>query len=222
LVSGTTFDYAGRVDRLQDLMSDAGVDITLLSVGADLPYFTGYEAMPSERLTVLVVPVSGDSVLFVPDLEAPRVEPGEFEVRPWSETEDPVTLVAAMADPSRTAVGDHMWSVFLTRFLKEWSGAEWLPASELTRDLRMRKDEAEVDLLRRAAHAVDRVMARIPAEVRFSGRTEREVARDLADTHRRGGTRQRRVRHRRLRAQRSLTASSRWRPGHRGGRPGGL
>jgi Xaa-Pro aminopeptidase len=162
-------------------MSQSDVGVTLLSVGADLPYFTGYEAMPSERLTVFVVPASGEPILLVPDLEAPRVEPGEFEVRAWSETEDPVALAAAMSNSSRVAVGDQMWSVFLTRFLKEWTGAEWIPASELTRDLRMRKEDGEIDLLRRAAHAVDRVMARIPGAVSFSGRTEREVARHLAE-----------------------------------------
>lgn len=161
-------------------MTDAGVDLTLLSVGADLPYFTGYEAMPSERLTVLVVTTSGDPVLFIPELEAPRVEPRQFEIRPWGETDDPVALVAAHATPSRVAVGDHMWSVFLTRFQREWSDTEWLPASEITRHLRIRKDEAEINLLREAAHGVDRAMARIPGEVGFAGRNEADVARHLA------------------------------------------
>jgi hypothetical protein len=37
---------------------ELGVDVLLLSVGADLPYLTGYEAMPLERLTMLVLPRS--------------------------------------------------------------------------------------------------------------------------------------------------------------------
>jgi Xaa-Pro aminopeptidase len=176
-----TFDYPGRMNRLQERMGETGVDLALLSVGADLPYFTGYEAMPSERLTVLVLPISGNAVLFVPELEAPRVDAGEFEVRAWGETEDPVELATAITEPVRVAVGDHMWSVFLTRFQKEWTGADWLPASELTRSLRMIKDDAEIDLLRQAAHGVDRVMARIPGEVAFAGRTEAEVSRKLSD-----------------------------------------
>lgn len=175
-----TFDYTGRVKRLQETMGGVEIDVALLSVGADLPYFTGYEAMPSERLTVLVVPVSGEPVLFVPELEAPRVRPGDFEIRAWGETDDPVQLAASVTTPSRVAVGDHMWSVFLTRFQKHWTAAEWIPASEVTGVLRMRKDAAEIDLLRQAAQAVDRVMARIPTDVRFSGRTEVEVAHDLA------------------------------------------
>ena len=174
------FDHAGRVRRLQERMGEGGVDVTLLSVGADLPYFIGYEAMPSERLTVLVLPVSGDPIFFVPELEVPRVGAGEFEMRSWGETEDPVRLAAGTASPAHVAVGDHMWSVFLTRFQKEWTGADWSPASELTRSLRVIKDEAEIDLLRQAAHGVDRVMARIPGEVVFGGRTEAEVARELS------------------------------------------
>lgn len=163
-------------------MGEMGVDVTLLSVGPDLPYFTGYEAMASERLTVLVVTLDGEPVLLVPELEAPRVEAGEFEVRAWAETEDPVRLGASLGGkPTRVAVGDHMWSVFLTRFLTEWPDATWMPASDLTGRLRVRKDPEEVALLRAAAHGVDRVMARIPGEVRFAGRTEREVTRELAE-----------------------------------------
>jgi Xaa-Pro aminopeptidase len=176
------FDYSGRIGRLQAALAGQGVDAALLSVGADLPYFTGYEAMPSERLTVLVAPASSDPVLFVPELEAPRGEPGSFEIRPWGETEEPVGLAASiLADPSRVAVGDHMWAVFLTRFIEEWPHASWIPASELTAELRIHKDADEIELLRQAAHSVDRVMARIPEEVVFSGHTESEVARRLAE-----------------------------------------
>ena len=175
------FDYAGRVQRLQATMADSDVDVTLLSVGADLPYFTGYEAMPSERLTVLIVPADGVPVLFVPELEAPGVEPGEFEIRAWGETESPVKLATAVVKRPRTAAaGDHMWSVFLTRFIGEWPSTSWVPASSLTGRLRIRKDDEEVALLRSAAHGVDRVMERIPTEVAFAGHTEAEVARYLA------------------------------------------
>ncbi|MGH3649356.1 MAG: M24 family metallopeptidase [Acidimicrobiia bacterium] len=177
-----SFDYPGRIKRLQAAMHDSGIDAALLSVGADLPYFTGYEARPSERLTVLVAPDVGEPVLFVPELEAPRVGGEVVEVRSWGETEDPVALAAAVVpDPARVAVGDHMWSVFLTRFQKEWTTAGWIPASEITRELRIRKDPTETELLRAAAHGVDRVMSRIPLEVRFGGRTEIEVARHLME-----------------------------------------
>ena len=46
-------------------MAAQGVDVLLLSVGPDLPWLTGYEAMPLERLTMLVVPRDGDATLVV-------------------------------------------------------------------------------------------------------------------------------------------------------------
>ena len=177
-----TFDFTGRLERLKDLMGHRGVDVVLLSVGADLPYFTGYEAMSSERLTVLVVTPDTEPVLLVPELEAPRVQPGRLELVAWGETDDPVRMATSRSpNPERVAIGDHMWSVFAIAFQKVWSGAEWLPASNLTRELRMRKDRVEIEELRRAARGVDLVMGRIRDEVRFSGRSERDVARDLAE-----------------------------------------
>jgi Xaa-Pro aminopeptidase len=175
-----SFDFAGRLVRLQDLMATRGVDLTLVSVGADLLYLTGYDTHPSERLTALVVRTHGLPTLFVPDLEAPKVQADGVDLVSWSETTDPITLIADAGPlPRRVAIGDHLWSVFLLRFQEIWASALWEPASGLVGDLRLVKDEAEVDALRAAGAAVDRAMKRIPDEVRFSGRTEVEVQRDL-------------------------------------------
>jgi Xaa-Pro aminopeptidase len=178
----TRFDYAGRVARLQAQMDEQSVDAVLLSAGSDLPYFSGYEAVPLERLTMLVVPSEGDSTMFVPELEAARVEPGPFELVPWAETQDPIRMVARAAGPTRrAAIGDHTWAAFLVGLQAEMPNTTWTVASALTKALRMRKDPVEIDSLRQAAAGVDRVLARVPLEVRFSGRTEREVARDFAE-----------------------------------------
>ena len=91
--------YLDRLDRVRKAMADQGVDVLLLSVGHDLPYLTGYEAMPLERLTMLVVPRDGDATMVIPRLEAPRVveQPGVFTLLPWDETEDPTAIVADLA-----------------------------------------------------------------------------------------------------------------------------
>ncbi len=65
--------FAARMDRVRDRMATVGVDVLLSSVGADLPWLCGYEAMPLERLTMLVVHRDGNATLVVPRLEAPRV-----------------------------------------------------------------------------------------------------------------------------------------------------
>ena len=112
--------YLDRLARVRAAMAEQGVDALLLSVGHDLPYLTGYLAMPLERLTMLVVPRDGDATLVIPRLEAPRVEPqpGVFELLPWDETEDPTAIVARLAAGAGTiAVGDQMWARFLVELL---------------------------------------------------------------------------------------------------------
>ncbi len=163
-------------------MADRGVDAVILTAGADLPYFSGYTAMPLERITAFVIPAQGEPSLFVPLLEAPRVASGDFEIIPWGETDDPIGLVVGRLGSARSiAVGDTMWSSFLLEFQNRIVGAEWSTGSPLTKELRMRKELGEIELLRRAGEATDRVLGRIPSEVRFEGRTERQVARDLAN-----------------------------------------
>ena len=164
-------------------MAELGVDALLLSLGADLPWLTGYEAMPLERLTMLVLPADGDATLVVPRLEAPRVvaHPELFRLRPWDETEDPVALVAGLVGTRpRLAVSDRTWAGFVLALQASMPGASWSAASTVTGPLRAVKDAAEIAALRRAAAAADRVSAALLAgEVPLVGRTESEVAADL-------------------------------------------
>jgi Xaa-Pro aminopeptidase len=174
---------AERLRRVREEMRDRNVDVLLLSTGADLPYLTGYEAMPLERLTMLVVPLEGDARLVVPRLEVPRVvaQPDAFEVVPWGETEDPVALVAALAGaPDRAAIGDQTWARFVLALQSTLPSTRFVAAREVTAPLRMCKDAEEVAALRAAAHAVDDIVTDLRAE-RFEGRREVDVHRDIVD-----------------------------------------
>jgi Xaa-Pro aminopeptidase len=159
------------------------VDVVLLSLGADLPYLTGYEAMPLERLTMLVLARGAGATLVVPELEAPRVEarPEVFALRPWSETEDPIAIVAGLVGSAEhIAIGDQTWARFVLRLQDALPNSAFRPASEVTGPLRVVKDAAEIAALRAAAHAVDAVGAEM-RDRPFGGRTELDVHRELAD-----------------------------------------
>ena len=174
------FDYRARIAQAQAEMARSVVDVLLLSVGADLPYLTGYEATPMERLTMLVLPITGEATLLVPQLEAPRVEEGPYRIRVWQETEDPLRLVADLVGLVGTAaVNDQLWSVFLLGLQERLPTTRFVSATSITRPLRVRKDADEVDALRAAGGAADRVVARLREE-RFAGRSELEMARLVA------------------------------------------
>src|ERR1700704_4240302 len=114
-------------------MRELDVDVLLLSVGPDLPYLTGYEAMPLERLTMLVLPSAGDASLVVPRLEAPRVteHPELFSIVPWNETDDPVEIVAGLAGRAGTAaIGDRTWARFLVDLQARMASTTFRKGSE--------------------------------------------------------------------------------------------
>ncbi|MDH4117629.1 MAG: Xaa-Pro peptidase family protein [Acidimicrobiia bacterium] len=171
-----------RLDRARRAMVDHGIDCLLLSVGPDLPHLIGYEAMDSERLTMFVLTTWSDPVLVVPELERRRVQPGPFEIHSWGETEDPIGMVAALCGrPTVAAIGDTTRAAFLTELLAYLPATTFVPASGVLRSLRSIKDAAEVEALRDVADAIDRVMNRIPTDVAFIGRQERDIARDLVE-----------------------------------------
>ena len=182
-------EYVQRVGRALEAMELERIDALCLSVGSDLPYLTGYTAMPLERLTMLVMLPGHEPVLVVPELEAPRVDTsgGAFSLRAWSETEDPVLIVDELLGESRrVAIGDQTWTRFSLALQNIGWNRAWVPASDFMTCLRIVKSPFEIDALRTAARTVDEVVDAMAA-VRWSGRTERDVAREIIDRTRAGG-----------------------------------
>jgi Xaa-Pro aminopeptidase len=170
-----------RMNRVRSRLDELDVDVLLLSTGADLPWLTGYAALETERLTMLVVPRERDATLVVPRLEAARVreQPEAFSIAPWDEIDDPIAIVAERAGAAATAaIGDHTWSRFLLDLQRALPSTSFRKASEVTAPLRMVKDATEVDALRAAAHAVDSIVADMRGRP-FGGRTEADVHREL-------------------------------------------
>jgi len=164
-------------------MTELGIDVLCCSVGPDLPYLIGYEAMPLERLTMLVVPRDAGAVLVVPRLEAPRVQecPDVFALEPWEETDDPIERVAARVGAAQhVAIGDQTWARFVLALQDAVPKARFSPANDVVGPLRALKDPEEVDRLRRAARAVDEIAVHL-RDRPFVGRTEHDVHREIVE-----------------------------------------
>jgi Xaa-Pro aminopeptidase len=183
-----TADGSHRLERAQAAVAGIGASALLVGLGADLRYLTGHTAHPLERLTMLVVPAEGRIELVAPRLEAmaaarsPAAAAGLLDVVPWDETDDPHRLVADRVPPGdgRVLVDGGLWAMHLLALQRALPGREFGLAREVLRDLRMVKDAYEVDRLRAAAHAADRVVAQIAAGP-LVGRTEASVSREVRD-----------------------------------------
>jgi Xaa-Pro aminopeptidase len=182
---------ADRVERAAAAAAEAGLAALLLTPGPDLRYLTGYDAHQLERLTCLAVPAASgagrEPFLVVPRLEFPAAQASPaggvgFEIVPWDETDDPYAIVTKRLGAVSGPVGlsDRMWALMVLRFRDALPGVGQELASLALGALRVRKTPAEVSALRAAGEAIDRVHARVPGWLR-AGRTERQVAADIAD-----------------------------------------
>ena len=166
------------------------IDALLLTPGADLRYLVGYAAIPLERLTCLVVPAEGEPVLVVPRLEHAAAEASGaaavVKIATHEETDDAFSMTATAVrdalgrEPATVAVADRMWAEHVLRFRDTMGAAQQVIAGSVLRPLRLRKTADEIDGLRRAAQAIDRVHSRMGEWLR-PGRTEAEVGRDIAE-----------------------------------------
>lgn len=172
-----------RLEAARRVMAAQGIDALCLSIGSDLPYLTGYRAMPLERVTMLIVPGEGRAHLVVPGLEAPRVSVPDdaFEVVGWAELDDPIaTIDGYLGEAETVAIGDETWARFVLELQDAKPSRSYIGASGLMAELRMFKSPSEIDALRRAARTVDAVVDEM-ADVPFSGRTERSISRELIE-----------------------------------------
>jgi Xaa-Pro aminopeptidase len=183
---------AERFDRAREALAANGATALLLGLGADLRYLTGYTAHALERLTLLVLRPDGRTVLVAPRLEAmaaggsAAARAGLIDVEAWDETDDPFGLVASLLSggvgpgAGRLLVDPALPARHLLGLQRVLPGHSFALSTEVTRDLRILKALDEIELLRRAAHAADRVVASI-AGGRLVDRTEAEVSREVRD-----------------------------------------
>jgi Xaa-Pro aminopeptidase len=178
--------YARRLAAAAAATSEAGLAGLVISPGYDLRYLIGSRADTFERLTALVLPASGDPTVAVPRLELasfrePAIAELGLTVRDWVDGDDPYELVSAALGgaPAATAVTDSMPALHVLP-LATALGVPPVLATDVLRRLRMVKEECEIDALRKAGSAIDRVHARVP-EFLIPGRTEADVAADIAE-----------------------------------------
>ncbi len=188
--------YARRLRAASAAAAHAGLAGLIVTPGYDLRYLIGSRAQTFERLTALVIPASGgqersDSAMSTsePTVVLPKMELAALResaaadlglnIQDWVDGENPYDLVAlALGGHGRVAVTDSMPALHLLP-LAERLGAVPVLGTGVMAGLRMIKDPAEIEALRAAGAAIDRVHALVPAFLKV-GRTELEVASEIA------------------------------------------
>ncbi|AKK11077.1 M24 family metallopeptidase [Corynebacterium uterequi] len=169
-----SIDYSARVARAQATLRDSGLAAVIIGTGAELAYFTGSWNTSHERLTCLVI--TPDSVTLV----APMVDIVGFAADVtkvgWADGEDPYRLVADRLPAGDVGLGSSLTALHVLA-LQALIDGETTP---LPSGLFQVKEPFEAAELARAGAAIDAVHAQAPGLLQ-AGRTEKEVAEDLAE-----------------------------------------
>jgi Xaa-Pro aminopeptidase len=187
LVTDTTQDTRHRIASVVRDLTSREWSTLVVTPGASLRYLTGYAGDPAtERITALVIGADGSARMLVPRMEKSladvEIVPGlDVELIAWAETDDPLAQLAALLPdgPCRVGVEDRMWAGRSLGLRALRPDADQVSAAVLLESLRVRKSDAEIAALRRAADAIDSVHAEM-AQWLQPGRTEREIGVDIA------------------------------------------
>lgn len=188
----TAADFAARMERAAHAAQKAGLAGVLVTPGPDLLYLTGYAPVAiTERLTMLVIPVDAQPAMIVPKLERPDAEiaPGasKLQLLDWTDGSDPYEATATLLGRAgRYAVSDSAWAMHLLGLQSQLQESSYVSMTTALPMLRAVKDADEIERLAAAGAAADQAYLEIIG-VRFAGRSETEVAADLASLLRQFG-----------------------------------
>jgi Xaa-Pro dipeptidase len=176
-----------RLNNLTASMRASKLDAVILNPGPTLTYLTGVHFHLMERPVVLFVAPGQDPVLVLPELELPKMELFPYKVQAVAYGENPSEWENAFRKAAQSLgldgkrIGVEPRQLRLLEFSHVKAGApesEFPDASNVLSMLRLKKDKAEVDAMRRAVKiAQDALEATIPL-IKI-GMTERELSSEL-------------------------------------------
>ncbi|MGB8955487.1 MAG: Xaa-Pro peptidase family protein [Tumebacillaceae bacterium] len=178
--------YEARLSRIREWMKEKGIGVTLVTSPFNVVYLTGFFCNPHERFMALCLQADGGATLFVPTLEKEAAEQSGFaHIVTVSDTDDPmdkVREVVGSAPQGPLAVEkQHMTVARYEQLQTVFGKGESVAAEDLLVDMRLRKDEAELAIMKRAAEIADRA---VEAGIRAIeiGKTEQELVAVVEET----------------------------------------
>jgi D-alanyl-D-alanine dipeptidase len=175
---------SGYLVRMATAAATDGMAAVVVAPSADLRYLTGYDPMPFERPTLLVLRPDRDPILFVPQLERALADAspigGAIAIVGWADGSDPYADAARLLpDHGRVAISDRTWASHVLGLQRAAPGLAFGSATPAIGALRAIKDAEELDALRRAGAAADATFDDV-ISLSFAGRPETAIAADLA------------------------------------------
>lgn len=178
---------SARLERLQTALAQAGLDAVALNPGPTLTYLTGLQFHLMERPVVLLVARGKEPAIVLPELEMRKVELFPYKVQAFPYTENTSEWEAAFRkaalslDIDGKKIGVEPRQMRLLEFDYVKAGApeaEFPDGSDALASLRLRKDGAEVEAMRRAVKVAQEALEATVPSIKV-GATEKQIAAEL-------------------------------------------
>ena len=195
----TNEERQARVEKAQRLMQEKKLNAIALAGGTSLVYFSNVNWWNSERLFVMVLPVSGEPFFVSPAFEKDRaleqIAEGPFGKSPhvftWEENEDPYKVVAFALKERGLATGrigieERVQYVFVEGIARAVPAATVSSATEVISGCRMLKSPAEIALMRLANSVTLQAYEAAWKSMR-EGMTQHEFANLVTNAHKKLG-----------------------------------
>lgn len=178
---------AKRIYHLMKILVDNDLHAVAFNPGSNLAYLTGLNFHLSERPIVLIISQSALPLIVLPELEAPKLQSADIQLEGVTYTDNPETWqkafirAAKAADLSgkKVAVDENELRVLELQLLESAAqDASFVSFAAGLSELRICKEEAEIDFMRQAAVIAEGAFEAIQSSI-IAGITEKELAAEL-------------------------------------------
>jgi Xaa-Pro dipeptidase len=167
---------AARIEQLREAAASAGLDAFVATSDESIAYLTGFRPLQLERFFGVVVRAHGGGAVIVPKLDLGQIggAPDSLERVSYDASSNGLPELEAVLDGARRVGVEEDHLIFARSSALTAGGYEPVAAGATVMDLRARKDEDEIEAVRRACALVERSYG-LAWEVLGVGMTEREL-----------------------------------------------
>jgi Xaa-Pro dipeptidase len=176
-----------RLDKLTASLRTSELDAVILNPGPTLKYLSGLNFHLMERPVVLFIAPDQDPVLVLPELELPKVDLFPYKIQAFAYGENPSEWDAAFRKAAQALgleanrIGVEPRQLRLMEFRHVKAGApeaDFPDATDVLSALRLKKDKAEVDAMRKAVQIAQDALEAVIPQIKI-GMTEHELSSEL-------------------------------------------
>lgn len=175
-----------RFERIIKNMQNHNLDQMIVTSTSSIFYLTGKWIEPGERLLALYINRHGDKKLFINELFPIEGDIG-IELCVYNDSEDPIEALSAVIDNKSLGIDKEWPSHFLIRLMNKKKALTFVNGSPIVDEVRMIKDNEEIELMREASIVNDKAMGDL-IQLISNNYPEKKACKLLLDIYEKHGT----------------------------------